>query len=392
LIAALAIPALAHLLLGLWVAWTIRRTPGWAGAQQQPAQDGAPEPDPEEARREAAGKVVCLVAARNEEASIGDCLNALLDQTVPLRVVVIDDHSEDATSEVVVSLVPESEGRLSVISGGPSKAMALADAVGLTSEEIILTTDADCRPPAGWAASMVAMVEHDELAALAGATMVIPSSTTGKLEALDWALLLSTSAALSESGRPVTAMGNNMAIRRGPLRTVGGFKAAARSVTEDYAVFRSIGEHHRVELRMAPELLNWTEPTDSLAEAFRQRRRWAIGGLDGSMTNRLIVIGSLLAFAAPIAIVFLAPVLGVGLILARWATTAGILVSAERRLGISLPKAWIPVHDVLLTLYVVLVPISILFSRTTRWKNRSVGDRTPSTAPNRGHRRDSPQA
>jgi cellulose synthase/poly-beta-1,6-N-acetylglucosamine synthase-like glycosyltransferase len=353
----LLIPTLIHLCLGVWIVWSIRRVPAWSTS--------GPERKPEE--------IVCLVAARNEEASIDSCLRALLQQSLRVSVVVIDDDSDDRTRERAEAWIPRFAGRLSVLEGGPGKAMALSAAIESTSQPVILTTDADCSPPPDWAASMVHMLDAGGLAALAGCTMVVPSTPTGTLEAVDWSVLLATSAALSESGRPVTAMGNNMAILRSALTAVGGFRAASRSVTEDYAVFRAIGRRKKVELRMAPELLNWTAPTGSLVEVFRQRRRWARGGLDGSMINRLIVIGSVLAFASPLVLLVTAPSLGVGLILARWAVTASMVRATQKRLGVSLPAALVPLHDVLLTIYVILVPVSLIFWPRIRWKDRAAG-------------------
>jgi len=48
--------------------------------------------------------VAVIVAARNEEKNISDCLDALLQQTYAaslLQIIVVDDHSEDATTKIV---------------------------------------------------------------------------------------------------------------------------------------------------------------------------------------------------------------------------------------------------------------------------------------------------
>ncbi len=46
--------------------------------------------------------VVAIIPARNEESGIGDALDSLLAQDYPgaFRIIVVDDHSEDATAEI----------------------------------------------------------------------------------------------------------------------------------------------------------------------------------------------------------------------------------------------------------------------------------------------------
>jgi cellulose synthase/poly-beta-1,6-N-acetylglucosamine synthase-like glycosyltransferase len=52
-------------------------------------------------------KVSVLIAARNEEACILNCLNDILAQQYPphlIEIIVVDDHSTDLTSETILSL------------------------------------------------------------------------------------------------------------------------------------------------------------------------------------------------------------------------------------------------------------------------------------------------
>src|SRR3546814_8605847 len=65
--------------------------------------------------REYRTRVSVLIAARNEEQSIGRSLDAVLAQRYPaelLEVIVIDDHSTDRTAEIVTSY--QQRGEVSV--------------------------------------------------------------------------------------------------------------------------------------------------------------------------------------------------------------------------------------------------------------------------------------
>ena len=48
--------------------------------------------------------VSVIIPARNEEASLGDCLQSLVTQTgVAFEIIVVDDHSTDRTREIASS-------------------------------------------------------------------------------------------------------------------------------------------------------------------------------------------------------------------------------------------------------------------------------------------------
>ncbi len=364
----LAIPPLAHLLFGVWVAWYTWR--GIAAAADARADDaGVADPV-------AASRIACLVAARNEEDNIDDCLEALSAQSASIHIVVINDHSTDETAARASRWHSQLGERLRVIEGGPGKARALQAGLEILSPDVsvVLTCDADCTPPPNWAASMAAELTASGLAALGGYTAVEVDGPTASIEALDWAILLATAAALSDSGRPLTAMGNNMALGRGPLEAVGGFLVGAESVTEDYILFRELGLKSPTAVRMEPRFLNWTLPLRSLVGLFRQRRRWAIGAADGRAVNVAILIGSTGAYGFPWILLWFAPTLAIALIAGRWAVQGIIGRGVKRRMGIDLPLWWVPVHDLVLSVYGVLVPLSLPFSRRTRWKGRTLSE------------------
>src|SRR5215469_12053500 len=62
-----------------------------------------------------------IVPARDESANIGPCLRSLLAQRYPagvLRIVVIDDDSQDDTAAIVASLAT-SDSRITLLSAPP---------------------------------------------------------------------------------------------------------------------------------------------------------------------------------------------------------------------------------------------------------------------------------
>lgn len=94
-----------------------------------------------------------LVAGKEEEANIERCLRGLLAQDYPnLRVVAINDRSDDRTGQIMDAVAAEDE-RLTVVhvqelpAGWAGKNHAMHLGVQEATGEYLLFTDADCRFP-----------------------------------------------------------------------------------------------------------------------------------------------------------------------------------------------------------------------------------------------------
>lgn len=136
----LTVPALSA--LAIWVYLIGFHGRFWR-ADQRLAEESGP----------VSSSAVAVVPARNEEAVVGRALESLLTQS-ELRVVLVDDHSTDATRAIAERLQSEHPGRLAVIvppplpKGWTGKLWALEAGVKAAGEfdseaEWILLTDAD---------------------------------------------------------------------------------------------------------------------------------------------------------------------------------------------------------------------------------------------------------
>ncbi|WP_067063256.1 glycosyltransferase family 2 protein [Roseateles chitosanitabidus] len=97
-----------------------------------------------------APRVACVVVSFNGAPWIADCLNALRASTVPLRVIVVDNASSDATCEIVdgfaeVTMIrePKNLGFGRANNAGIARALADgADHVFLLNQDTVLAPDA----------------------------------------------------------------------------------------------------------------------------------------------------------------------------------------------------------------------------------------------------------
>ncbi|HML58408.1 MAG TPA: glycosyltransferase, partial [Ferruginibacter sp.] len=110
--------------------------------------------------------VTILIAARNEEANLPALLTSIGRQTYPmnlLEVLVIDDHSTDATAEIAGSYPFVQVLNLADYLTEPItayKKKALETGMLHSRGELIITTDADCVVPEQWVEHIVAFYEQ----------------------------------------------------------------------------------------------------------------------------------------------------------------------------------------------------------------------------------------
>lgn len=324
--------------------------------------------------------VSVLVAARDEEEALPGCLDALRRQHYPagrFECIVADDGSTDGTAEVVARYA-RADARFRYVAvprdGGPlrGKAHALHTAIGAARGTLLLVTDADCRPPPGWAHHLASQFQDPETGVVCGLTVVRHRSLLDRVQALDWTLLLGVAAGAAGAGLPITAMGNNMAIRRAAYDDVGGYPALPFSVTEDYALFRAVHATRRWRVQLLPDrqLGNVTLPVATLRVAFRQRLRWARGGLSAAPWVYLFYAVVFGCHAGLLAGLFAAPGVALTLLAAKLAADLVVIVTAMEQTGQrGLLRSFLPFEGFLFG-YVVLLPVALVLAPRTHWKGR----------------------
>ncbi len=101
-------------------------------------------------------KISIVVSAKNETANIESLVNSLSKLDYPkdnFEVIIIDDHSNDNTLEIVKGLIKEHDNiSIHPNENEPSLAKkgALTFGIAKAKFSFIMITDADCRPEPGW--------------------------------------------------------------------------------------------------------------------------------------------------------------------------------------------------------------------------------------------------
>jgi cellulose synthase/poly-beta-1,6-N-acetylglucosamine synthase-like glycosyltransferase len=175
--------------------------------------------------------VTVIIAARNEESNIGNCLRAIASQEYPaglFEVIVVDDHSTDKTAIEINRIIEEFPHiRIKLIhlnEEEKGKKFAISKAVATAKNEWIVTTDADCMMKTNWLSSLLSV------SADAGVQMVIApvvfhkrQTVFGNLQELEFLSLVASSAGAVSAGLPIMCNGANLSYRRNAFVNAGGF-------------------------------------------------------------------------------------------------------------------------------------------------------------------------
>jgi glycosyltransferase involved in cell wall biosynthesis len=192
--------------------------------------------------------VSVIVPARNEEASIGACIQSLVAQhEVPLEIIVVDDQSTDRTREIASSFPHD---RVRVIAAGEvppgwtGKNNAVATGSKAALGEWLLFTDADTiHRPGSLARSLEeAKCQHAALLSYSPEQIV-----KGFWEKAVMPVIFAELAAnyrpsqVSDPHSPAAAAnGQYILITREAYDAVGGHAAIATSLLEDVALARAV--------------------------------------------------------------------------------------------------------------------------------------------------------
>lgn len=258
--------------------------------------------------------VSILMAARNEEHNLADCLQSLLALDYPntqFEILVGNDKSEDKTGEIADAF----SARYSQIKSftiykqliqGNGKANVLAQLVPKAKGELLFITDADIRFPQKWIQGML-LGMSDDVALVTGTSVVVGSNLLAYMQQIDWLFATGMLKVVSDLGIPVTTMGNNMLLRKKVYEEVGGYEAMPFSVTEDLELFNHIKEDYKTVNLFNVNVLNESMPVRSIFELLVQRKRWMRGAFQLPLIMILLLIIQASFFAIILGLFILNP-------------------------------------------------------------------------------------
>lgn len=235
--------------------------------------------------------VSVVVPAMNEQENIGQCLTSILQSNYNnFEIIVVNDRSTDNTLKIIQDIAltnekikivniqeksknPNLQGKPGAVDAGVRQAMG----------DIILFTDADCAVKRNWIRTIVSQFQYDKgdkpVGMVCAYTNLHTKNLFHKFQAVEW-IYMHTYACAGIGMRTILGcFGNNIAITKEAYWKVGGYSNIKFSVTEDFALLKSVFDaKYAIRYLCDTDSAVTTFPVNTFAEYMSQRRRWARGG------------------------------------------------------------------------------------------------------------------
>jgi cellulose synthase/poly-beta-1,6-N-acetylglucosamine synthase-like glycosyltransferase len=230
-------------------------------------------------------RVTVLIAARNEEERINLTIEDVLAQDYPkhlLEIIIVDDHSTDNTAAIISSYADRGVTLLKLNEAEPLnsyKKKAISEAIKLSTGELMVATDADCRMGASWLSSIVGYYETNNLVMISSPVTYFEERSLFELmQTLEFGYLIGIGAAFIGNGRASTCNGANFAYRKDVFYEVGGFKGIDELASgDDELLLQKVAERYpgKIGFLKQTDAVVYTHAKHTLREFMQQRRRWA---------------------------------------------------------------------------------------------------------------------
>ena len=242
--------------------------------------------------------VSVIIPARNEAENISDCLSDFLHQDYPFdsfELIVADDHSEDNSAAIVERFILENPSlsiRLLKMNEREKmilfKKHAITESIAMSSGELIITTDADCRRGPEWLSTLVQYYRQFKPEMMSAPVIFSnEKSWFEKMQSLEFLGLIAIGAAAIKNNKPFLCNGANLAFTKEAFIRVGGYHSAKNiSSGDDTQLMKKIAVSNK-EDGVAPdkkeaihfvrsvEAVVTTSAHHSLHALLNQRKRWA---------------------------------------------------------------------------------------------------------------------
>jgi dolichol-phosphate mannosyltransferase len=201
-----------------------------------------------------------VIPARNEEARLGPCLEGLRGAPGVSEIIVVDDHSTDATAAVAAAGGARVVTAAALPPGWAGKAWAVQQGVEAATGDWVVTLDADTRPHPDLPAAAVARAVADgaDVMTVAG-SFTCPTAMLGVVHPAMLTTLVMRFGPPGSATDPSRQLANGqcMVLPRAGFLADGGLAPVAHHMVEDVALARERAQRGRhVTFVDAASLLN----------------------------------------------------------------------------------------------------------------------------------------
>lgn len=227
--------------------------------------------------------VTVIIPVRNEEKNITTLLDALALQEYPssiFEVLVVNDHSDDATTQLVTAYI--NNGKLKQLQllhlyNEAGKKQAITCGVNSSKGELIITTDADCIMGSKWILTIAQLYQQVKPAMIVAPVCI---STDGGVmnewQQLEYIAMQVCGAGSLKRKQPLLCSGANLAFTKNAFRELKGYEGN-ENITSGDDTFLMLKMHEKYGAPYAlidNRAIVFSSPLKNLSAVVNQRVRW----------------------------------------------------------------------------------------------------------------------
>ena len=283
--------------------------------------------------------VSILIAARNEEENIIDCLKSIKKLSYGnYEVWIGNDKSEDSTQSLIENFIKDKpnfnllniENNLGEAKG---KSNVLAQLAHKAKGDYFFITDADIAVPENWIQNMLSAFKKNT-GIVSGFTVTEAKGFLAKMQRIDWAYAMGMVKVVSDLGRPIVGIGNNMAVSREAYFSTGGYENLHFSVVEDYQLFTEITKNgYGFKNLLNTEICATSQPINDFPTLLKQRKRWMFGAFQLPFQVLIILVLQGLYYSLAVALLFINPLQAANLIVFKMFVQAIFIKSVFNKIS-----------------------------------------------------------
>ncbi len=328
-------------------------------------------------------KISILVACRNEEKDLPRCIEALVAQDYPtklIEILLIDDNSHDRTADIIADYASKYPHiKLLSTQGAPgnhlqAKARVIAFGTRHAKGEWLFIVDADTRMHPSWLSHMLFDISED-IGLIGGLIMTEEEGyfSVSALEKVSLAYTQPITAGMSGWGLPAICSGPNMAIRRSIYETFGGLEKVNFNIAEDLALIHIVLDSgSKIKFHGSAETVGYLISVPALKHLFSQQRRWVRGGYEQGWQLWLGLTFVFMYHFVYSSILLLgwlaAPGATYMALLTKLVTDLVVLLVLKYKMKIPRLLRYWPLMVLYSTLAFIWIPISLLLSKKIHWQ------------------------
>jgi cellulose synthase/poly-beta-1,6-N-acetylglucosamine synthase-like glycosyltransferase len=328
--------------------------------------------------------VSVIICARNEEENLRNLLPAVLEQDYPeYEVIVVNDCSEDDSYNVLGGYLGKYPYlKVSNIIRDPkfthNKKFAQFIGIKAAKNEVLLFTDADCKPESDkWLGTMVSHFDDKTDFVLGYGGYLSRKGLLNKYIRYDSTVIAMQYLGMAIRGIPYMGVGRNLAYRRSIFFDKKGFSTHTHLASGDDDLFvNSNASKNNIAVEFRKESHTRSVPASGIGEFFRQKTRHLTTVNHYKLRDKILLIAEPAArvlfyvtFTVLLANLYLWPLLLVVFGI-RMITQFTVFILNKKKLNENGLLPWLQIFDILSPFINAVIYIGSLRQGTgiNRWK------------------------